>query len=270
MADLSVRPKPASVRLTIVPDEPDDGLLVFANMRPRLIGIARRILGRVAEVEDIVQDVWVRWQSTNRKAVQSPPAFLTTTATRLCINLLQSARSRHETCIGARLPEPVDSTSDPTVDAERGEALKLAVLTVLEKLTPTERAAYVLREAFDYSYDEIAGILRLEEVNTRKLVSRARKHIADVKCAHADPGEQRRLLEAFILAAQTGDMEALEGLLAADVDSHSTTIRMCVWREFEEVAGPSRKSLPHFPHVSGRATHSHWSRQTDREYTLIA
>ena len=199
----------------------DDGLSAFAPVRPRLFGIAYRMLGSAAEAEDIVQDVWLRWQSTNRSAVENPPAYLATTTTRLCINLAQSAHTRRETYIGTWLPEPVDTSSDPGIGAERGEALKLAVLLLLEKLSPTERAAYVLREAFDYSYRQIADILQMEEANVRQLVSRARKHIADGRRTPVSSGEQRRLLEAFIAAAQKADMAALEGLFAEDVVSTS-------------------------------------------------
>jgi RNA polymerase sigma-70 factor (ECF subfamily) len=180
------------------------------------------MLGSAAEAEDIVQDVWLRWQqSANRSTVEKPAAYLATITTRLCINVAQSAQSRRETYIGTWLPEPVDTRSDPGVGAERGEALKLAVLLLLEKLSPTERAAYVLHEAFDYPYHEIASILQMEEANVRQLVSRARKHIADGRRASVSPGEQRRLLEAFIAAAQKGDMAALEGLFAEDVVSYS-------------------------------------------------
>jgi len=199
----------------------DDGLSAFAPVRPRLFGIAYRMLGSATEAEDIVQDVWLRWQSINRSTVENPPAYLATTTTRLCINLAQSAHSRRETYIGTWLPEPVDTGSDPTIGAERDEALKLAVLMLLEKLSPTERAAYVLREAFDYSYSQIADILQMEEANVRQLVSRARKHIEDGRRTPVSPGEQRRLLEAFIAAAQKADMAALEGLFAEDVVSYS-------------------------------------------------
>jgi RNA polymerase sigma-70 factor (ECF subfamily) len=201
--------------------EHDDGLLAFAPVRPRLFGIAYRMLGSAAEAEDIVQDVWLRWQSTNRSAVENPPAYLATTTTRLCINLAQSAHTRRETYIGTWLPEPVDTSADPAIGAERGEALKLAVLLLLEKLSPTERAAYILREAFDYSYDQIASILQMEEANVRQLVSRARKHIADGRRTSVSSDEQRRLLEAFIAAAQNADMAALEALFAEDVVSYS-------------------------------------------------
>ena len=201
--------------------EHDDGLSAFAGVRPRLFGIAYRMLGSAAEAEDIVQDVWLRWQSTNRTAVENPPAYLATTTTRLCINLAQSAHTRRETYIGTWLPEPIDTSSDPGIGAERGEALKLAVLMLLEKLSPTERAAYVLREAFDYSYDQIASILQMEEANVRQLVSRARKHIADGRRKSVSSNDQRRFLEAFVNAAQKGDMAGLEEILAEDVVAYA-------------------------------------------------
>jgi RNA polymerase sigma-70 factor (TIGR02957 family) len=205
----------------VEPQALDLGLSEFVKARPRLFGIAYRILGSAAEAEDIVQDVWVRWQSTNRRVVLDPPAYLATAATRLAINLAHSARSRREVYVGPWLPEPVDTSSDPLLGAERGEALEFAVLLLLEKLSPTERAAYVLREAFDYPYRQIAEILQLEEANTRQLVTRARQHITDGRRTPVSSGEQRRLLEAFIAAAQKGDMAALEGLFASDVISYS-------------------------------------------------
>ena len=194
---------------------------VFDDQRPRLFGIAYRMLGSAAEAEDVVQDAWLRWQAYDRETVRDAAAFLTTVTTRLAINSAQSARSRHETYVGPWLPEPVDTSADPALGAERGEALEMAVLLLLEKLTPTERAAYVLREAFDYPYAQIAEILDTTGANVRQLVSRARKHVADERRAPVDPTEQRRLLAAFLLAAQTGDLGALEGLLAADVVSYS-------------------------------------------------
>ena len=187
---------PSPIGLGAEAGEHDDGLSAFAGVRPRLFGIAYRMLGSAAEAEDVVQDVWLRWQSTNRKVVENPPAFLATTTTRLCINLAQSAHTRRETYVGTWLPEPVDTSSDPGLGAERSEALKLAILLLLEKLSPTERAAYVLREAFDYSYGQIADILQMEEANVRQLVSRARKHIADGRRTSVSSKEQRRLLAA--------------------------------------------------------------------------
>lgn len=199
----------------------DDGLSDFVSVRPRLFGIAYRMLGSAVEAEDIVQDAWMRWQSTDRSIVRDAPAFLATTTTRLAINVAQSARSRHEEYVGPRLPEPVDTSADPGLGAERGEALEFAVLTLLEKLSPTERAAYVLRQAFDYPYRHIADILHLSEANTRQLVTRARKHISDGRRAPVSSVERQRLLNAFIAAAQKGDLPALEGLFASDIVSYS-------------------------------------------------
>jgi len=198
----------------------DHAAEVFLAVRKRLFGIGYRMLGSAAEAEDLVQEVWLRWQATDRSVVLDPPAFLATTAVRLSINALTSARAKRESYIGPWLPEPVDLSADPSLGAERTEALSLAVLTLLEKLTPTERAAYVLREAFDYAYSRIADILSLTEANVRQLVSRARKHVADSRTTTSvEPARHRRLLDAFLHAAQSGDQAALEALFAADVVS---------------------------------------------------
>ena len=199
----------------------DDGLSDFIGVRPRLFGIAYRMLGSAVEAEDVVQDAWMRWQTTDRSVVLNPAAFLVTTTTRLAINVAESARSRHETYVGPWLPEPIDTSEDPRLGAERGEALEFAVLLLLEKLSPTERAAYTLREAFDYPYREIADILQLSEANTRQLVTRARKHIADGRQASVSTAERSRLLNAFVAAARNGDLPALEALFASDVVSMS-------------------------------------------------
>jgi len=198
---------------------PDHPTQVFLSVRPRLFGIAYRMLGSAAEAEDLVQEVWLRWQAADRSSVIDPPAFLATAAVRLSINALNSARARRETYIGPWLPEPIDTTSDPSLGAERSQALSLAVLLLLEKLTPTERAAYVLREAFDYTYIRIAEILSLTEANVRQLVSRARKHVTGSRHTSASPADHRRLLDAFLAAAQQGDQAALESLFAKDVVS---------------------------------------------------
>lgn len=202
-----------------IPSQTDDGLAAFLSVRPRLFGIAYRMLGSAAEAEDIVQDAWVRWQTTDRSLVRNTAAFLATTTTRLAINVMQSARLRRETCVGPWLPEPVDTSGDPGLGAERGEALSFGVLLLLEKLTPTERAAYVLREAFDYAYRDIANVLRLAEANARQVVTRARQHVADGRRRPANSIERRRLLEAFTAAAENGDVAGLEGLFASDVVS---------------------------------------------------
>ncbi len=179
------------------------------------------MLGSAAEAEDIVQDAWLRWQGTDRSAVADPPAFLATATMRLAITFSQSARSRRETYIGPWLPEPIDTSGDPRLGAERAEALEFAVLLLLEKLSPTERAAYILREAFDYSYDQIANTIRSTEANARQLVTRARKHIADGRRKAVNAGEQKRLLNAFIVASQKGDLPTLEKLFTSDVVSYA-------------------------------------------------
>lgn len=199
----------------------DDGLSAFVTVRPRLFGIAYRMLGSAAEAEDVVQDAWMRWQTTDRSVVRDAQGFLVTTTTRLAINVAQSAHARRETYVGPWLPEPVDTSADPGLGAERAEALELAVLVLLEKLSPTERAAYVLREAFDYAYGEIAEILQLSEANARQYVSRAKKHIAGGRPAPVSLAERRRLLDAFVAASRTGDLAALEGLFASDVVSYA-------------------------------------------------
>ncbi|MGY4961836.1 RNA polymerase sigma factor SigJ [Streptomyces sp. 900105245] len=193
----------------------------FERLRPRLFGIAYRVLGSVSEAEDVVQDVWVRWQGTDRGAVLDPGAYLAKAATRLAVNVARSARFRREAYVGPWLPEPVDTSVDPQVGAERGEALELAVLLVLQRLNPVERAAYVLREAFAYAYDEIAGILELSQANTRQIVSRARKRLAAERRAPVDSAQHRRLLDAFVAAARHGDVAALENVLSADVVAYA-------------------------------------------------
>jgi RNA polymerase sigma-70 factor (TIGR02957 family) len=199
----------------------DEAESAFAAARPRLFGIAYRMTGSVADAEDLVQDVWLRWQLADRAAVLNPEAYLATAITRLAINESQTARARRETYVGPWLPEPVDTSADPQVGAEQGAVLELAVLMLLEKLTPTERAAYVLREAFDYPYREIAEIVQTSEAAARQLVSRARKHLADERRVPVERADQRKLLEAFVAAAQAGDLAGLEKLFAQDVVSYS-------------------------------------------------
>ncbi len=199
----------------------DDAVATFGAVRPRLFGIAYRMLGSWTEAEDVVQEAWLRWQHTDRTVVQNPGAFLATTTTRLALNVAQSARARREAYIGPWLPEPVDTSADPTIGAERDQAVELAVLFLLEKLTPTERAAYILRESFGYSYAEIADILQTGQANARQLVSRARKHLAGDHREPVAPATHRRLLEAFLRAAQNGDLLSLERVLADDVVSYS-------------------------------------------------
>jgi RNA polymerase sigma-70 factor (ECF subfamily) len=149
----------------------------FDQVRPRLVRIAARILGSWTDAEDIVQDAWLRWQACDRTAVSSPTAFLVTTTTRLAITAATSARARHETSVGGWLTEPVDAADAPALRVERTEALELGFV-LLRRLLPTERAAYVLRHAFDYPYPLISEILHTSEANARQLVSRAGKRLA--------------------------------------------------------------------------------------------
>jgi RNA polymerase sigma-70 factor (ECF subfamily) len=191
----------------------------FNESRPRLFGIAYRMLGSVAEAEDIVQEAWVRWQGTDRSVVRNPAGFLTTVTTRLALNTAESARVRREQYVGPWLPEPVDTSADPSLGAEKAEALESAVLMLLEKVRPDQRAAYVLREAFDYSYDEVADILDTSAANARQLVSRAKKSVQSDRKEPVDPVTHRTLLEAFVAAARDGDVKRLEQVLSADVVS---------------------------------------------------
>ena len=193
----------------------------FEAVRPRLFGIAYRTLESAADADDVVQDAWIRWQGTDRNNVRDAAAFLATTTKRLALNVAQSARARRETCIQPWHPEQVDAHADPTLDAERREGLELALLTLSEKLSPTERAAYVLREAFDYPYRRIADVLETSEANARQLVTRARVRLAGGRRRQVSAAEQQRFIDAFVDAAQSGDLMTLERLLAADVDTSS-------------------------------------------------
>ena len=151
----------------------------FVAVRPRLFAIAYRILGSATAAEDVVQDAWLRWQATDRRPVLNAPAYFATATKRLAINVIHSARARCETSVGRWLTEPVDTRPDPHLEVQRREALEHAFLLLLERLSPRQRAAYVLREAFNYPYRQIARILRVAEPNARQLVTRARKRVAD-------------------------------------------------------------------------------------------
>jgi RNA polymerase sigma-70 factor (ECF subfamily) len=190
---------------------------IFVEVRPRLFGIAYRRVGDIGEAEDIVQEAWIRWQNCDRSTVRDPRAFLAATTARLSSNAVQSARARHETYVGAWLPEPADATADPALAAERGEAIELAVRLTLETLSPSERAAYVLRNAFDYPYERIAEIIQQTQASVRQHVSRARKRLTGAKRASVSSGKHQQLVEAFVAGAQNGNLTVLEQLFAADV-----------------------------------------------------
>ncbi|WP_091183230.1 RNA polymerase sigma factor SigJ [Microlunatus flavus] len=198
-------------------DPLDDAAETFAAVRRRLFAVAYRMLGSWTEAEDVVQEAWLRWQGTDRSVVDNPVAFLTTTTARLALNVAQSARVRREAYLGPWLPEPVDTGADPTLGVERDQEVGTALLLLLERLTPTERAAYLLRESFDYAFGEVAEVLGTSPANARQLVSRARRHLSSPQRAEVAPGVHRRLMETFLQAAQSGDVAALERLLAEDV-----------------------------------------------------
>ncbi|TCO18127.1 RNA polymerase sigma-70 factor (ECF subfamily) [Kribbella steppae] len=206
-----------------------DGLALFQHHRGRLFGIAYRMLGTASDAEEIVQEAWLRWQSVDQEAVKDPGAFLAKVVTNLSIKQLTSARVRRETYVGEWLPEPVltgrpefDELGPLAVVAER-ESVSFALLLLLERLTPAERAAYVLREAFAYSHREVAELIGTSEANARQLASRAAKRVAaePQRERRVDPGEWRKLVERFIAAAQLGEIGELESLLAEDVVSRA-------------------------------------------------
>jgi RNA polymerase sigma-70 factor, ECF subfamily len=188
----------------------------FHSLRPRLFAISSRLLRSTAEADDVVQDAWIRWQGTDRSQVRDTTAFLVTTTTRLAINVGQSARVRHEMHVFPALPETADATADPALIAERHDALAVAAQALLERLAPTECAAFVLREAFDYPYRRIGDVLGLTEANARQVVTRARAHLASEGHLPGRAPRDRRFVEAFVAAVQAEDLATLERLLAAD------------------------------------------------------
>jgi RNA polymerase sigma-70 factor (ECF subfamily) len=198
-------------------DVSDADAASFQQVRQRLFGIAYRVLGSATDADDVVQDAWIRWHRTDRTEVRDAASFLATTTTRLAINVIQSARARHETQIEPQLIDRVDTRADPLLDAQQGEALELAVDALLETLSPSERAVYVLREAFDYPYRKISEVLPLSEANARQVTTRARRRLAGEHRRPIDARERRRFLDAFDVAAKTGELSDLEQMLSADM-----------------------------------------------------
>ncbi|WP_308293580.1 sigma-70 family RNA polymerase sigma factor [Streptomyces sp. RM72] len=186
----------------------------FTGIRPRLLKIACRVLGDMTEAEDTVQEVWLRWQHTERAQVRDPVAFLVTTTVRMAVNVAGSARVRREVPSDRPVTEPAAPGPGPAERAERAEAVKVALHLLLRKLNQVERAAFVLREAFHYEYSEIARILETTQPNSRQLVSRARRRLRADRSARVNGAEHRLLLTAFLTAAQTGEVAVLENVLA--------------------------------------------------------
>ncbi|WP_037731989.1 RNA polymerase sigma-70 factor [Streptomyces megasporus] len=203
-----------------------DGVDVFEEHRPLLLGVAYRMLGRVADAEDVVQEAWLRWSAADRAAVRAPRAYLVRTTTRLAVDRLRQIASRREAYVGPWLPEPLATDVEHTVEhtvtdgAERvmlAESVSLAVLVVLESLSPLERAVFVLREAFGLPYGEIAETLDRSEAAVRQLAARARRHVAErTPRFEVDPEQRRRLTERFLAAAVEGDLAGLLAVLAPD------------------------------------------------------
>lgn len=201
---------------------------VFERERGRMFGIAYRMLGSVREAEDVLQDAYLRWHGVDHAKVENPSAYLVRLVTRLCIDTLRAARHRRTEYVGVWLPEPLVEapdlapTGDPEGMHELADELSLALLFVLERLTPTERAVFLLRESFDFSYRQIAEIVGKTEENCRQIERRARKRLAEGgRPVPADPEEHDRLLTRFLQATREGDVEGLLHLLADDVVAYS-------------------------------------------------
>ncbi|MCG0290898.1 sigma-70 family RNA polymerase sigma factor [Streptomyces sp. PSAA01] len=194
----------------------------FEAGRGRLASLAYRLLGSAADAEDAVQDAFLRWQAADRERVEVPEAWLTKVVTNLCLDRLRSAQSRHERAVGDWLPEPLlegDPMLGPADTFEQRELVSLAVLTLMERLSPVERAVYVLREAFSYSHAEIAGILDITESASQQHAHRARRRVAAERRGgdEVDPASARRVVEEFLAAATSGRVERLVALLTDDV-----------------------------------------------------
>ncbi|WP_433179956.1 RNA polymerase sigma factor SigJ [Actinoallomurus sp. CA-150999] len=196
-----------------------DKLAEFTENRPRLFGLAYRLLGEAAEAEDVLQDAYLRWEASG--PVEVPAAWLTKVVTNLCLSRLNSARARREKYVGPWLPEPVftdDGRLGPLETVEQRESLSLGVLVLLERLTPAERAAFVLREAFGYRHGDVADVLDIDEAHARQLYRRAREHVGEHRRRFAErPGQREEIVRRFVAAAGDGDVAGLERLLAEDV-----------------------------------------------------
>ena len=191
----------------------------FMANRPLLVGVAYRLLGSVGDAEDVVQEAWLRWARVDTDAVADPTAFLVRTVSRLALDRLRRVAARRETYVGPWLPEPVltGGATDPAEEAERAASVSLAMLVVLETLSPLERTVFVLHEAFAYSYGEIGEIVDRSPAAVRQLAHRAREHVAARRPRFpADPAARRAATERFLHATLSGDLAALMDLLAPD------------------------------------------------------
>jgi RNA polymerase sigma-70 factor, ECF subfamily len=199
-------------------------LATFDQHRSLLFSVAYRMLGTVADAEDMLQETFIRWQQANEEEIRSPRAFLITIISRLCINHLQSARVRREEYVGQWLPEPIvtDPANDPLTIIRVDESLSMAFLILIERLTPVERAVFLLREVFEYEYAEIAAILGQSEVNCRQILRRSRQHVSAMRPRFEVSAQKKsELLERFLRATASGDVNQLIAVLADDAVLHS-------------------------------------------------
>jgi RNA polymerase sigma-70 factor (ECF subfamily) len=220
-ADVSHRPDTSGPATDPPAREVADAIADFERVRPRLFGIAYRVLGGVADAEDVVQDVWIRWQGADQARVRDQAAFLVTITTRVALNVATSAHARREVSVGQWAPETGLASDDPVLEAEQNEALEVAVLLLLERLSPIERAVFVLREAFDYPFREIGEVLGISDANARQLARRARIHLNGQRHAPVDPVDRDRLLKVFLEGARSGDTTRLKCVLTEDVTCYS-------------------------------------------------
>ncbi|KAB2940700.1 sigma-70 family RNA polymerase sigma factor [Hyphomicrobium sp.] len=195
----------------------EDAAAAFDPLRPRLIRIAYRMLGSVADAEDVVQESFLRWLDADREAVREPEAYLRRVVTRLCLDQLKSARHRRETYVGTWLPEPVVEASEDAIDD-----VTLPLMLALERLSPLERAAFLLHDVFGLDFEEVAETIEREPAACRQLASRARGHVRSSRPRFDMPKERGlEIAAAFFAASRTGDMRTLQSLLAADVVVHA-------------------------------------------------
>jgi RNA polymerase sigma-70 factor (TIGR02957 family) len=195
-----------------------DAVRVFDEHRGLLVSVAYRILGSVSDAEDAVQETYLRWSKVDPAQVSNPRAFLVRVTTRLAIDRLRRAKTRRETYVGPWLPEPILTSRDVAEDVVLAESVSMAMLVVLETLSPLERAVFVLREAFGMPYAEIADVLGRKDDAVRQLGRRARNHVQERRSRFdADQSEQRRVTERFLEATSTGDLEALVAVLSPEV-----------------------------------------------------
>ncbi|HVY07778.1 MAG TPA: RNA polymerase sigma-70 factor [Burkholderiales bacterium] len=199
----------------------DDHATAFEKHRPRLFGVAYRMLGTRADAEDVLQDAWLRWHEADLAAIASPEAWLVTIVTRLCLDRLRATKQDRERYVGPWLPEPiiVDQMPSPELRLELANEVSVAFLALLERLGPEKRAAFLLHEVFDYDYPEIARMLGKSEPALRQMVHRAREEVRDGRPKFSVAEEVRgRLLEKFLAAASSGDRNAVMALLREDAE----------------------------------------------------